>query len=255
MKNTSTKCIVQTALFVALALVVRLFSVMLPIGGVAGMRIGVSEVFTKMPAILFGPVYGGAASGLVDFLSQVIKSEGAYLWPMLIVMILGGMLTGFLWKGFKKVTSSKLRVVFIVFCVFLAALGIFNHRVLSVVKQGAWYDTLLRLKENISFATYGLYAASLLGIAFVVTDAVLKRKFPDKYNDDFLQLTLTILISDIAVTTLNTFVLRFYYSGLARLPFWVVYVPRLIPDFVQTAIFAYIISCLLKIYKKISNNI
>lgn len=255
MKNVTTKHIVQTALFIALALVVRMFSVMIPIGGVGSMRIGFSEVFTKMPALLFGPVMGGAASGLVDLLAQIIKSEGAYLWPILIVMIAGGALTGFLWRFFKNISSEKLRAGFIVFCVLLASFGAYNHYTLSIVQQGTWHSILLRLKENLGFATYGMYMAALLGILFLIIDMILKRKSPDSYNDDFLQLTLTVFLSDIFVTTLNTFVLRFYYSGLAKLPFWVVYIPRLIPDFVQAALFAYIISCLLKVFKKISNNI
>lgn len=252
MKNSSVKSVVQTALFVALALVVRMFSFLIPIGGIGSMRIGVSEVFTKMPALLFGPLYGGLASGLVDYLAQIIKPEGAYLWLMLPVMILGGIITGLLWKWFKGKSSKSLRIGFVVFCIFLLTVGVFNHYTLSVAKSGAWFDTLQRLKENLLFATYGMYGASVLGIVFLSVDMVLKRKSPDKYNDDFLQLVATVFLSDIIVTTLNTFVLRFYFDGLAKLPFWVVYVPRLIPDFVQTAIFAYIISFLLKIYRKIT---
>lgn len=252
MKNTSTKRVVQTALFVALALAVRMFSVMIPMGGVNGMRIGLSEVFTKMPAILFGPVMGGIASGLVDFLAQVIKSEGAYLWPMLVVMILGGATTGFVWRHIKNVPTSKIRVGFVVLCVLLALLGAYNHIVLSVTGTGAWFDTLQRLKENLPMATYGMYGAAFLGLLFLGVDTVIKRRNPDNYKDDFLPLTVTVLTSDLLVTTLNTFVLRYYYSGLAKLPFWMVYIPRLIPDLVSTVIFAYVISCMLKIYNKIN---
>ncbi len=249
MKNLSTKKIVQTALFVALALVVRMFSVMIPMGGVNGMRIGFSEVFTKMPAILFGPLLGGIASGLVDFLAQVIKSEGAYLWPMLIVMISGGAVTGVMWRLMRGIPARRIRVAFVVLCVGLALFGIYNHFVLASVGSGAWYDTLQRLKENLPMATYGMYGASVLGVAFLVADALIKRRHPDSYKEDFLPLAVTVLVSDIYVTTVNTFVLRYYYSGLSKLPFWVVYVPRLIPDLVSAVIFAYIISCLLKVAK------
>lgn len=250
MKNLSTRKIVQTALFVALALVVRMFSVMIPVGGVGSLRIGFSEVFTKMPAILFGPLMGGIASGLVDFLAQVIKSEGAYLWPMLIVMIAGGALTGVLWKGMRKVPAKGIRLAFVLLCVFLAVFGGYNHFVLSSVGAGEWFDTLARLKDNLPMATYGMYGASALGIVFLVIDYVLKHRHPDSYKEDFLPLAVTVLVSDLFVTTLNTFVLRYYYSGLAKLPFWVVYIPRVIPDLVSAAIFAYIISCMLKVSKK-----
>ncbi|MBQ6998481.1 MAG: ECF transporter S component [Clostridia bacterium] len=253
MKNTSTRRIVQTALFIALALVVRQFSVMIPFGGANGMRIGISEVFTKMPALVFGPVLGGAASGLVDFLAQMIKAEGAYLWPMLAVMILGGALTGVLWKIFKKLPSEKLRLGFTALCIVLLALGIFNHITLAVVKSGVWFNSLNALGDKASFTTYGLYCASVFGFVFLGADFVFKKK-SENYNDDFLQLTLTVFLSDIVVTTLNTFILRFYYSGLAKIPFWTYYIPRLVQDLISTVIFAYILSCLLKVYRRITNK-
>ncbi len=250
MKNTSTKRLVQTALFIALALVVRQFSVMIPFGGSGGMRIGVSEVFTKMPALLFGPVLGGAASGLVDILSQLIKSEGAYLWPMLAVMVLGGVLTGILWKIIRIIPSGRLRAGFGAVCAVLLALGAFNHITLNLIRSGAWFDALSALGDKIAFSTWGLYTASFFGLVFLAVDLIFKKKMGDKYNDDFLQLTLTVFLSDIVVTTLNTFVLRFYYSGLAKIPFWTYYIPRVVQDMISTVIFAYILSCLLKIYRK-----
>ncbi len=253
MKNTSTQRIVQTALFIALALVVRQFSVMIPFGGANGMRIGVSEVFTKMPALIFGPVLGGAASGLVDFLAQMIKAEGAYLWPMLAVMILGGVLTGVLWKVFKKLPSDKLRLGFTALCIVLLALGVFNHITLAVIKGGVWFNALNALGDKASFTTYGLYCASVFGFVFLAADFVFKKK-SENYNDDFLQLTLTVFLSDTVVTTLNTFILRFYYSGLAKIPFWTYYIPRLVQDLISTVIFAYILSCLLKVYRRITNR-
>lgn len=249
MKKISTKQLVQTALFIALALVVRQFSIMIPFAGANGMRIGVSEVFTKMPALLFGPVWGGAASGLVDLLSQIIKSEGAYLWPMFLVMVLGGVLTGVLWKVIKKIPSSTLRKGFAVVCAFLAVLGAFNHISLNFT-SGFWHNSLSSLGDKSYFATFGLYCASFFGFLFLLADFILKKK-SHKYNDDFLQLALTVFSSDIIVTTLNTFVLRYYYSGLAKIPFWIYYTPRVIQDLISTVIFAYIISCLLKIYEKI----
>lgn len=251
MKNTPTKRIVQTALFVALAVIVRMFSVMIPIGGTGSMRIGFSEVFTKMPALLFGPLLGGIASGLVDIVSQIVKPEGAYIWPILAVMVCGGALTGFLWKVFKNVSEKKLRIGYALFCVSLAVFATFNLWVLSTAQDGFWVKTLMRLKEQLPFATYGVYGAAVLGFVFLAVDFIIRKKSPQAYSGDFLQLIATIFISDIFVTTANTFVLRAYYEGLAKLPFMMVYIPRLIPDFVSTVIFAYLISLLLKIYRKV----
>ncbi|MEE0411066.1 MAG: hypothetical protein UD759_09810 [Clostridia bacterium] len=75
-KNKSTKILVQCALFLAMALVLRNFSYMVFMGGRAGMRLGVSGFFSKMPAILFGPMYGAAVSGLTDLFGYVLKPDG-----------------------------------------------------------------------------------------------------------------------------------------------------------------------------------
>lgn len=246
MKNISTKRLVQTALFISLALAVRQLSVMLPFGGAGGMRIGISEVFTKMPALLFGPFWGGVASGLVDFLAQMIKAEGAYLWPMLFVMILGGMITGVVWKHLKKLPEEKLRIGFFVFCVFLALFGAFNHVTLTVWKSGPWFSALSVLDDKASFTYIGLYVTSFFGLVFLVTDSFFKKK---SGQNDFLHLALTVFSSDIVVTTLNTFILRYYFSGLKKIPFFAYYTPRVIQDLVTSVIFAYILSFLLKIYR------
>ena len=251
MKNTHLKHVVHTALFIALALVVRQFSFMIPMGGANGMRIGVSEVFTKMPAILFGPVLGGVASGLVDLLAQIIKSEGAYLWPIFFVMVIGGALTGIMWKCMCKIPSKNLRIGFASVCGALLVFGVFNIITVTLVRSGWWFDAVASLDKNMGFATYGLCIAAVYGNVFLVADLIFKKKGGEKYNDDFLQLTLTVFIPDIVVTTLNTFVLRHFYTGLAKIPFWVYYTPRLIQDLITAVIFAYIISCLMKVYRKV----
>ena len=139
------------------------------------------------------------------------------------------------------------------FCVFLLALGVFNHLTLSVIKGGAWFNALSALGDKSSFTTYGLYCASVFGFVFLTADFILKKK-SENYNDDFLQLTLTVFLSDVVVTTLNTFILRYYYSGLAKIPFWTYYIPRLVQDLISTVVFAYLLSCLLKIYRRITNK-
>ena len=250
MKKFTTSQVVQTALFIALAIVVRQFSFMIPFGGTNGMRIGVSEVFTKMPALLFGPVLGGIASGLVDWLSQLIKAEGAYLLPILFVMILGGFLTGAIWKAIKKTETKKLRIAFFVVCLFLAVFGAVNQVILAFNIKGAFPNLLSSLGDKSSFATYGMYFASGLGFIFLLADFLIKKKSAD-YSEDFFPLVITVFSSDFVVTTLNTFVLRYFYSGLAKIPFLTYYLPRVLQDVISAMVFAYILSALLKIYQKV----
>ena len=254
MKKITTRDLVQTALFIALALVVRQISIMIPFGGSSGMRIGISEVFTKMPALLFGPVLGGISSGLVDILAQVIKSEGAYLWLMLPVMILGGVITGVCWKFFKNISPKKLRRGFFIGCSVFGLFGIINSAIVVFNIEGAYLTALSSLNNKIVFTTYGLIAIAVFGFLFMAVDFIVRKRAGDNYKDDFMQLALTVFTSDVIVTTLNTIILRLpvpFGVGLSKLPFLVFYIPRLIPDFVATFLFAYLLSCMLKIYNRV----
>ena len=56
--------IIQTALLIALALAVRSLSVMSTFMGAPGLRISCAQVFSRMPALLFGPFFGGLAQEL-----------------------------------------------------------------------------------------------------------------------------------------------------------------------------------------------
>ncbi|HBM81036.1 MAG TPA: ECF transporter S component, partial [Clostridiaceae bacterium] len=47
-----------------------------------------------MPAILFGPLYGGIASGILDVLGYMLKPDGAYIPWLTVTAIAGGIITG-----------------------------------------------------------------------------------------------------------------------------------------------------------------
>ena len=69
-----------------------------PLFGQNGLRIGISGIFSILPAFLFGPVYGAAVSGLSDFLGYLIKPVGAYLPLLTVTAAAGGFLRGLLWR-------------------------------------------------------------------------------------------------------------------------------------------------------------
>ena len=62
--RNAVKRIVHVSLLITLAVIIRNFSYSFYIGGVLTTRISFSGIFTRMAAILFGPVYGGLASGI-----------------------------------------------------------------------------------------------------------------------------------------------------------------------------------------------
>ena len=72
-------------------------SLYIPLFGQNGMSVGISGIFSMLPAFLFGPVYGMIVSGLSDLLGYLLKPMGAYLPLMTLIVALGGFLRGALW--------------------------------------------------------------------------------------------------------------------------------------------------------------
>ena len=69
-----------TAMFIALAMVLKLISKASSASlSVSGVQISFGGIFTFFPAILFGPIYGGIASAMVDFLGAMFFPTGAYI--------------------------------------------------------------------------------------------------------------------------------------------------------------------------------
>ena len=98
-----------TAVFAALAVVVKSFTnLALNIPGV-GIKIGFSGIFTFFPAAFCGPVWGGIASALSDALGYVIAPDGAYIPWLTLTAFCGGVIKGLLWKALN-LKAGKRRV-------------------------------------------------------------------------------------------------------------------------------------------------
>ena len=122
--------ITVSAMFLALALAVKLIGgFYIPIFGGNGMRVGFAGVFSFFPAILFGPIYGAAVSGLLDFLGYLLKPDGAYLPLLTLTAALGGALKGLIWKFIHSDSSvrSKIRAVVAVCFALICGFGVFCH--------------------------------------------------------------------------------------------------------------------------------
>ena len=115
-----------TAVFAALAVVVKSFTnLALNIPGV-GIKIGFSGIFTFFPAVFCGPVFGGIASALSDVLGYAVAPDGAYIPWLTITAFCGGVIKGILWRVLTKKTEKNVRIVLI--SVF-AVIGIFGAAV------------------------------------------------------------------------------------------------------------------------------
>lgn len=247
-KNTSLNKVIKTALLIAITLILRNFSYMFYFGGGTGMRVGVSMFFSKLPALLFGPLYGGIADGLTDVLAYIIKPEGGYMPLLTITAILGGVMVGFLWKYAKKINDKLFRNIFAgVFSVILV-FGITNWILSSVCPDVAYSKWLLGFGKKLSFLTIWPTISGALALILFILDAILREKLT--IPNDFIKLFTVLFTANIIVTTLNTFILMLFIPALSKMGFIAFYIPRFIEECIITTLQSYVVSYLLKINDK-----
>lgn len=254
-RNHSLIVLVQSSLFLAVALVFRFFSRMIPIYGVGGMRISISVFFTRIPAILFGPIYGAAVGGLSDFLGWLIRpDEGAYIFPMTLTAAFGGLVAGFVFKFINKVKiTPRHKTIYLVITILFGVFGVMNHSLITLYKDSIPGQLLLQFGEKrLPFITYGFYVCFVVGILFYLINLLIEKLCNKPYAELYIKVLITLLVANIPVTTLNTFILRWFYDGLAKLPFFVLYTPRLIEELITTFITAYVITYFYELFMKLN---
>ena len=134
-----------TAVFTALAVVVKSFTnLALNIPGV-GIKIGFAGIFTFFPAAFCGPVFGGVASALTDVLGYLIAPDGAYIPWLTLTAFCGGIIKGLLWMLLTKKAAKKVRIILI--SVF-AVIGIFGASVnISLCADGVMKGIIAQQAE------------------------------------------------------------------------------------------------------------
>jgi ECF transporter S component (folate family) len=254
-KGTNIRRVVQTGLLIALALVIRSFSFMVFFGGAAGMRISFSGVFTRLAAVLFGPLYGGIASGLLDILGYIMKPEGGYIPWMTVTAVLGGVLTGLVWLIFKDIDPRKLQKAFLVFFIAIGIIGLANHINVILLSQSSWAKAIISIGKNRNFATIGLEVVSIVGIVIFIIDRFIQRKQQRlTIHENYLKLLIATGVAGLVVTVLNTFILQAFIPALGKIGFFVFLIPRVIQDLLMTVVTSYVISYLLAVYKRLTRD-
>lgn len=261
-----------------------MFSFYIPMFGQNGISIGISGIFSIMPSLLFGPVYGAVVSGLTDLLGYLLKPMGAYLPLMTLVAALGGFLRGALWRVLQNRDSRKMRIVIIIGSTILLLVGISNVLCLSAdgisgnyyaqVAQGDIHpdqmhlisrmlitrtistkDPAGNLATYITFVTTGVISSAVLGILLLLADYFISKKvLPSARSRQIPQLLLAMIVSGLIVTTLNTVILReTIYATWKILPFSVVWIPRVAEEILGNTVKAYFVAMLLGIFNSNRN--
>ncbi len=249
-KNELRKFI-HTSLIIAIVVVLSNFNYYVPMGGESGLKLGFTTFFTKLPSLMFGPLYGGLAGGVCDFLGFIVKPMGPYMFPLTLTAILGGVLIGFFWKLFKKINSGTVKDIFKIAALLSILFGAVNHILIHFYEGLTYSQFLLSLDKRTVYFTIWFEAAGFMFFAVLLIDHISHLILKERYNEDFIKLLLTLIIPNIIITTINTFILMFYYPSLAKLGFLIVFIPRLTEEIIMTVLQSFVISYLIKIYTRI----
>lgn len=113
-----------TAVLTALAVVIKCFTkIAMTVPGL-GIQVSLGGIFTFFPAILFGPIFGGVASALTDFLGAMIAPTGAYIPWLTLTAFVGGVLKGLVWMALRRGVGKKLMVILLAVLIVVGAVGV-----------------------------------------------------------------------------------------------------------------------------------
>lgn len=262
----------------SIALVLRIvFSFDLPLFGQSGMRIEISGIFSAIPSILFGPVYGAATSGLADVLGYVLKPTGPYLFPLTATAVLGGFLRGCFWLFLRKRDQRKTRISVAVAAAVLIIAGILNFAYLAADNvDKSFYDRVnaeeintegmhaisrlvitrtintkdpaSNLAAYIITTTWALVFSGLFGLALLIIEVVLSKKSAHGgQKEQIMPLLVTMVTSGVIITTLNTVILReMLFPSWKAFGFFVLWLPRLIEEILSSTVHVYFMAIILQ---------
>lgn len=249
--SSAIRRIAHVSLLITLAVVIRNFSYMFYIGGIAAVRVNFSGIFTRMAAILFGPLYGGLASGIQDVIGYLVKPEGPFIPWLTLSATAAGVLAGFLWRLSQKAESSSSGKYYILFFACTGFLGGINRLVITRWPGSGWGRFLGAMGNNKDLISSGLMVFAAIGMGLYLLNVLLKR-FSVKLhvNGYFYRVLLSVGLSGLFLTTVNTWIIRATFPELAEIDFLVFWIPRVIKEAFVVIIQAYVISFLLVVYNR-----
>lgn len=176
------KRICITAMCIGLAALCKLFSLNIALFGGSGMKIGLAGIFTSLPAIFYGPVYGGAASAASDILGCIIAPTGAYNPLYTLTAFAGGFVKGLVWRLIRRIDKKKLRIISAAcFAVFLALGVIFYAFLASDGINGGVLASASEMPEKGEVGSSDLsFVSRLITDRVRTTDTFTLKSAPDK---------------------------------------------------------------------------
>ena len=191
--------LVFSALCLALSLMLKAFNMFMPVG-IPILRIGFNGPPLKIVGVLFGPLYGGLAAGLSDFLGYVLmdKSGNFYLYQLTVTAVLSGMCVGLLWRYFKTKTMRTMR---------LGYLGVVAALLLyGLISFGLTYgrpEAAKQVSGSVVIIVSGLVGV----ILYFVNCAIVRQQRMKRFGEYFFQMFLSVTLPGLAFNWVNTYLL------------------------------------------------
>lgn len=246
--------IVMTALLTALAVVINMFKIDIPIAGAPVMRISFSGPFVRLSSILFGPIYGGISGGLLDILSYLVKPTGGYIFPMLLTAILNSVMVALLWSNIKNYSIKFVKNSYIVLFSIVGLIGTINFIAKTFMPQSFLGTFVNSIGKKAPYAAEGFIIAAIIGFVLLFVIYIMGKKDPNLF-ETYLKMIISIGIPSLIVTTINTYILRLFMPLLADKIFMIVLIPRLLDDILMMPVQAYIIIVLMKVYQRVNKKV
>jgi len=249
-EKMSTKVLVSTSIFIAIAVVLRSISIMIPIGGAGAMRISFDVIFYILPGIIYGPIYGAFAGGIVDILSYILRPMGPYIPLFTLTTMSLGFIPGIIWRYAKIINIEKLVKYYIYCFVTLGLIGIINNVIIFVFPKSYLGKMIFSLGKKSQFIGIGLEVIAVLGFVILFINTLIKRNNSEnKQYDNYIKMILAVGLPTMVISSVNTYLLILFVPGLSSVGFMVLWIPRFAEACLMVLIQSYIISILLNVYE------
>ena len=123
-----------------------------------------------------------------------------------------------------------------------------NHIAVLTLPDTQWVN-ILNMLGKYRILHRRTEALALCGLFIYAVNTIVNRfSSNSEMNRVYFNVLLAVGISGLMVTIANTFILRVYIPGLAKIPLMVFLLPRIIEELIMTVAQSYFISILVSVY-------
>lgn len=246
--------ITVSAICVAMALVLRLMSIMIPFGGTPSMRLSLAGIFLAIPAMLFGAIFGGIAGGIVDILGFLLDPQGgAYIPWLTVTAIMWGLLRGLVWKVVRNRSHKTMEISSAVFFGIILIFGFVNHISRFLLPASDWAITLSKFGKYEWALVYGLMIVGVLGLLGIFLNRLLfEIKNSTLINGLFLQVFVMLFLTGCVMTSINSYILWSTFNMTVGFP--VYWIAKLIQEAAISVVSSFAITFLYPLFSKMNKN-